>query len=84
MAGGAALALDVKGLIDLPAERARLAKEIAAQASDIDKTAPKLANADFVGRAPAEVVEENRDRLAAAEQAKARLEAILARLETVG
>jgi hypothetical protein len=29
------------------------------------------------------VVEENRDRLAAAEQAKARLEAILARLESV-
>jgi valyl-tRNA synthetase len=84
VAAGAALALDVKGLIDVPAERARLAKEIATQVSDIDKTARKLGNADFIGRAPPEVVEENRDRLAAAEQAKARLEAILARLETVG
>jgi valyl-tRNA synthetase len=84
VAAGAALALDVKGLIDLPAERARLAKEIATQTSDIDKTARKLGNADFIGRAPPEVVEENRDRLAAAEQAKARLEAILARLESVG
>jgi valyl-tRNA synthetase len=84
VAAGAALALDVKGLIDLPAERARLAKEIATQVSDIDKTARKLGNADFIGRAPPEVVEENRDRLAAAEQAKARLEAILARLEAVG
>ena len=83
VAGGAALALDVKGLIDLPSERARLAKEIATQATDIDRTARKLGNADFIGRAPPEVVEENRDRLAAAEQAKARLEAILARLESV-
>jgi valyl-tRNA synthetase len=84
VAAGATLALDVKGLIDLPAERARLAKEIATQVSDIDRTARKLGNADFIGRAPPEVVEENRDRLAAAEQAKARLEAILARLEAVG
>jgi valyl-tRNA synthetase len=84
VAAGAALALDVKGLIDLPAERARLAKEIATQATDIDRTARKLSNADFIGRAPPEVVEENRDRLAAAEQAKARLEAVLARLASVG
>jgi valyl-tRNA synthetase len=82
--GGATLALAVKDLIDLPAERARLSKEIAALTSEIDKMAKKLANADFIGRAPAEVVEENRDRLAAAEQARGRLRAILARLETVG
>jgi valyl-tRNA synthetase len=81
---GAALALEVKSHIDLPAERARLAKDIAVQAADIDRTARKLANVDFIGRAPPEVVEENRDRLAAAEQAKARLQAILAKLETVG
>jgi valyl-tRNA synthetase len=84
VAQGVALALDVKGLIDLAAERARLSKEIAAQSADIDRTARKLANADFIGRAPLEVVEENRDRLAAAEQARARLQAILARLESVG
>ena len=42
--------------------------------------AKKLANADFVGRAPEEVVEENRDRLAEAESAKARLEGALERL----
>jgi valyl-tRNA synthetase len=79
--GGVSLALDVQGLIDLPAERARLTKEIAAHTTDIDRTAKKLANADFIGRAPPEVVEENRERLAGAEQARARLAAILARLE---
>jgi valyl-tRNA synthetase len=84
IAGGVALALDIEGLIDLPAERTRLAKEIAAQAADIDKASRKLGNADFVARAPAEVVAENRERLAAAEQARERLQAILARLDAVG
>jgi len=84
VAAGVSFALDIKGLIDLPAERARLAREIAGQSADIDKTTRKLANADFVARAPAEVVEENRDRLAAAEQAVARLKGVLARLEALG
>ena len=55
-----------------------------ALAQDIDRTAKKLANTDFVSRAPEEVVEENRERLAEAQAAKAKLEAALARLETVG
>ncbi len=84
VAAGAAMALDVNSLVDLPAERARLAKDIATQAQDIDRTAKKLANSDFIGRAPPEVVTENRERLAAAERNKARLMAILARLESVG
>jgi valyl-tRNA synthetase len=83
VAAGAALALDVGGHIDLGAERARLAKEIAAHGADIDRTARKLANPDFTGRAPPEVVDENRARLAAAEQASQRLGAILDRLKTM-
>ena len=66
------------------AERARLTKEIAALAADIDRTAKKLANADFVARAPEEVVEENRERLAEAEAARERLAAALRRLEGMG
>ncbi|HWE98405.1 MAG TPA: valine--tRNA ligase [Caulobacteraceae bacterium] len=77
---GATFALDVGSLVDLPTERARLAKEIAARSADIDKTAKKLANADFVSRAPEEVVEENRERLAEAEAARDRLSQMLERL----
>jgi valyl-tRNA synthetase len=80
---GATLALPVAEFIDVAAERARLAKEIANLAADIDRTAKKLANADFVARAPEEVVEENRERLADAQAAKAKLEAALARLGDV-
>jgi valyl-tRNA synthetase len=80
---GATLALPVAEFIDLAAERARLSKEVASLGADIDRTARKLANPDFVARAPEEVVEENRERLADAEAAKAKLEAALARLEGV-
>jgi len=82
--GEATASLAIAEFIDLAAERARLTKEIGALAQDIDRTDKKLANADFVARAPEEVVEENRERLADAQAAKAKLEAALARLETVG
>jgi valyl-tRNA synthetase len=80
---GATLALPVAEFIDLTAERARLSKEVANLASEIDKTSKKLGNPDFVARAPEEVVEENRERLADAEAAKAKLEGALARLGAV-
>jgi len=80
---GATLALPVAEFIDLAAERARLAKEVATLGSDIERTAKKLDNADFVARAPEEVVEENRERLADAQDAKAKLEGALARLQAV-
>jgi len=82
--GEATAALSVAGVIDLAAEKARLGKEIKTLDGDIAKTAGKLANADFVSRAPEAVVEENRQRLTDWQTAKARLETALARLETVG
>jgi valyl-tRNA synthetase len=80
---GATLALPVAEFIDLAAERARLTKEVAGHGSEIEKLAKKLGNPDFVARAPEEVVEENRERLADAEAAKAKLEAALSRLGAV-
>jgi valyl-tRNA synthetase len=84
LAEGASFALPVAEFIDLAAERARLQKEVGALAADIERTAKKLANPDFVARAPEEVVEENRDRLAEAEAARERLSAALARLNAAG
>jgi valyl-tRNA synthetase len=76
--------LAVAEFIDVAAEKARLIKEIAGLDVEIEKTAKKLNNPDFLARAKEEVVEENRERLAEAEAAKAKLEAALARLEAVG
>jgi valyl-tRNA synthetase len=74
------IVLPLEGLIDIDAERARLAKERDKLAADAKKTAQKLENADFVSRAPEEVVAENRDRLEAARAEIARLQAALDRL----
>jgi valyl-tRNA synthetase len=81
--GEATAALAIAEFIDLKAERTRLSKEIAALESDIERTRRKLDNPDFVARAPDEVVEENRERLAEAEAARDQLRAALARLDAV-
>ena len=83
VAQGVAAALPVASFIDLQAERARLAKEVGTLGGDIERTSRKLANPDFVSRAPEEVVEENRARLAEAEAARAKLQAALQRLDAV-
>jgi valyl-tRNA synthetase len=58
--------LPLADVIDLAAERARLAKERARVAGEAEKTEAKLGSEVFVSRAPEEIVQENRDRLAAA------------------
>ena len=80
---GATLALPVAEFIDLAAERARLSKEVASLDGDIARTAKKLDNPDFIARAPEEVVEENRERLAEAEAAREKLKTALERLSSV-
>jgi valyl-tRNA synthetase len=84
VSGGATAALSLAGLIDLEAERARLNKEIGAFESDIGHFNKKLGNPNFVARAAAEVVDEQREKLAEAEAGRARLQAALARLDAVG
>jgi valyl-tRNA synthetase len=81
--GEATGALAISQFIDLTAERARLSREIAGHAADIERTARKLANAAFLAKAPEEVVEDSRERLAESEAAKAKLQGALARLEGV-
>ncbi len=65
--------VDTAARLDVEAERKRLAKDLAAAQAEVDGTELKLANADFVERAPAAVVDKNRSRLAAAQQEVARL-----------
>ena len=76
----ATVVLPLAGVIDLGAERARLAKEHAKALTEAEKVMRKLGNAEFVAKARPEVVEENRARLAAFQHDAARIEAAIARI----
>ncbi len=78
--GEATLLLPLAGVIDLAAERARLAKERAKAEAEARKVEAKLGNADFVARAKEEVVEENRERLVNFQAEMQRLDAAMARI----
>ena len=76
----ATIALPLAGIIDLAKERARLAKEVGKLVDEIGKIERKLGSADFMAKAPEEIVEEQRERAATAQEAKAKLEAALGRI----
>ncbi|MBP9956396.1 MAG: hypothetical protein KBF00_04580, partial [Pseudomonas sp.] len=61
------------GLIDKDAELARLDKELARLEGEVKRVGGKLANEGFVAKAPAEVLDKERAKLAEAEQALAKL-----------
>ena len=77
---GEVVAMPLAGLIDIGAEKARLEKELVRLEADIAATERKLANPDFVARAPEEVVEENRERIAVAQARLEKVREALARL----
>ena len=78
---GEVAALPLQGIIDLAAERARLAKEMAKCDADIARVDQKLGNADFLKRAPEEVVEGEREKRDEAQARKAKLAEALERLQ---
>jgi len=78
---GQIAAMPLKGVVDLAAERARLEKELRKVADDIDRVDRKLDNADFLARAPEEVVDEQREKRAEAEDRRAKINEALDRLK---
>jgi valyl-tRNA synthetase len=79
--GGEVAALPLGGVIDLAAERARLNKEMAKVGADIARVDAKLGNANFVARAPEEVVEEEKEKREEAVARKGKIVEALQRLE---
>ena len=67
-------------LIDRDKELARLKKEKASAERDIELVNQKLANEKFVSRAPAQVIENERQKLAKATERLAKIEESLAAL----
>ncbi len=77
---GVGVELDLSGTLDIPAERARLGRDLAAAEKERAQTAAKLGNPAFLGKAPDAVVASIRDRAAVAESEIARITAQLAAL----
>ena len=77
---GEVAALPLKGVIDLTVEKARLEKELSKADADIARVDAKLSNADFMRRAPEEVVDGEREKR---EEASLRRTKIIEALEAV-
>jgi valyl-tRNA synthetase len=75
------VALPLEGIVDLPAEAARLTREIGKLTAEIGRMDEKLANAEFVKKAPEEVVEELRERREDAAATAAKLSVSLAQIK---
>ena len=73
IAGNMEILVPLAGLIDVAAELARLDKEIDKLTKDTERLSGKLSNANFVDRAPAAVVDKEKEKLAQAKLALAKL-----------
>jgi valyl-tRNA synthetase len=79
--GTVVVELDTSGTIDVAAERRRLEKDLAAAQKELASTAAKLGNADFLAKAPEQVVAKIRDRQRIAQEETDRINARLAGLQ---
>jgi valyl-tRNA synthetase len=81
VAGQSEVYVHLEGLVDLAAERQRLEKEIKRVGDAVAFTRGKLARPEFTERAPAEIVDKEREKLAEQEALHAKLVASLSWVE---
>jgi valyl-tRNA synthetase len=79
--GDATVALPLAGVIDMEAEKKRIAREIDKTVAEIKKVTDRLANPGFMAKAPPEVVDELKERGADFEAKQSRLKLALQRIE---
>jgi valyl-tRNA synthetase len=75
------VALPLEGVIDMAAERARIAKEQAKTQEEIGKVDAKLGNAELMAKAPEQVLEELKERRVVFTATLKRLDAALKRID---
>jgi len=79
--GGIEIYLPLAGMVDIAAERERLQKELSQVEQGIARTEKMLANENFVSKAPAAVVDRERNKLADLQAQAAKLRERLASLK---
>jgi valyl-tRNA synthetase len=80
---GLRILVPMAGLIDVAAERERLAKKLDKVRAELKRVEGKLGNQRFVDNAPAEVVDKERRKAEAAREQITQLEAQLGRLDAI-
>jgi valyl-tRNA synthetase len=80
-AGGNAVFVPLAGAVDFEAELARLDKELAKVSKDVEIVDRKLANEDFISRAPAEVVAKEQEKSQAMRDRMQKLRELKERIE---
>ena len=78
--GGSQVCVHLKGQIDVAAEQARIERDLAKTDKERGGIAGRLGNAAFVDKAPAAVVDKEREKLAELDERRARLKESLQRL----
>jgi valyl-tRNA synthetase len=78
--GSTRVDIDLSGTIDVAAERTRLEKDLVVVTKEIEDSSARLSNSDFVGKAPAAVVEKIQKRLVDATADRDRIQDQLSRL----
>jgi len=78
---GCDIFIPLEGLIDITVERTRIEKEIARLLSSFEGVRKKLENQNFVAKAPADVIEREKIKLADWEKALVKLQSILEDLD---
>ncbi len=78
--GQFSIAFDLRGAIDVKAERARLSKDLENIKKDLQSAVIKLENENFMAKAPMEVVKEIRERMEFCESEITRINTLLAAL----
>nr|WP_319387347.1 valine--tRNA ligase [uncultured Roseibium sp.] len=82
--GEATVCLPLAGVIDLGAEKARLEKEVGKLDADISKIEKKLSNPKFIEKAPADVVEGEREKISEFTEKRVKVQVALDRLAEIG
>ncbi len=82
--GEATVCLPLAGIIDLDAERGRLGKEADKLGGEISRIEKKLGNPKFVEKAPEEVVEGEREKMAEFAERLEKVQVALKRLAEIG
>jgi len=83
LVGSLRVLIPLQGLVDVTAELERLNRRLERELANLKKSKAKLDNKNFVEGAPAEVVQQERDRLVAHEESVAQLRDQISRIESM-